>query len=235
MRGAAAGLALLVGCKAESLGVEVPRGGPEAISVEDLQRDAFALRGPEGTRAPGTPGHRAASGHFAQRLQQMRMVPGFGRGWQAPLDGDGVLVCGQKDGAGQGSVVVLAVDPGDAGVRGPVDLAALISLAKAYDTPARPAATLVLCGQFAGEAPPTLGPTPPVPTTGRKGPVLLVSGVGAAGTPSPVDAGALASGGALVRWPGGAAGAETTLDTVDYRTVAGQVGALFAEVEARLR
>lgn len=232
---AAALLLALAACKAETLGVEVPRGGPEAVSMEDLQRDAFAMRGPEGLRPPGSPGHRAASGHFAQRLQQMRMIPGFGRGWQAPLEGDGVLVCGQKDGAGQGSVVVLAVDPGDATPRGPVDLAALVSLAKAYDTPARPAATLVICGQFAGAAPPTLGPTPPVPEAGRRGAVLWVSGIGAEGTPEAGAAEPLAGGGTLQRWPAGADAGPETLDGVDYRVIAGQVGALYAEVEARMR
>jgi hypothetical protein len=223
-----------LGCKAETLGVEVPRGGPEAISVEDLQRDAFALRGPEGTRAVGSPGHRAATGHFAQRLQQMRMIPGFGREWTAPLEGGGLLVCGQKDGRGPGAVVVLARDPGE-GPTGPVDLAGLISLAKAHDTPTRPAVTLVLCGQFAGEASPSLGASPPVPVDGRRGPVLVVGGLGAEGTPTPGPGAALASGGPTESWPAGPGPSADSLDGVDYRVIAGQVGALHAEVQARMR
>lgn len=233
--GAALAGAVLVGCRAETLGVELPRGGPESVSVEDLQRDAFALRGPEGSRPVGSPGHRAASGHFAQRLQQMRMVPAFGRGWEAPLAGGGLLVCGQKDGRGEGAVVVLARDPGDESATGPVDLAGLISLAKAYDTPARPAATLLVCGQFAGLAAATLGAAPPVPEPGRRGPVLVVAGLGSPGTPVPGPGPALASGGATERWPSEPTPPSGPLDAVDYRAVAGQVGALFAEVERRLR
>lgn len=223
----------LLGCKAETLGVELPRGGPETISVEDLQRDAFALRGPERSRMVGSPGHRAATGHFAQRLQQMRMIPGFGREWRAALEGGGVLVCGQKDGAGAGAVVVLAQDSGE-GPSGPVDLAGLISLAKAHDTPARPAATLVLCGHFAGPVPPTLGPSPPIPVEGRRGPVLVVAGLGATGTPAAGPGAALASGGPTDRWPAGAGASAATLEEVDHRVIAGQVGALFVEVQARM-
>lgn len=35
---------ILLGCPAEQLGVELPEGGPQAISQEDLQRDTFGLR-----------------------------------------------------------------------------------------------------------------------------------------------------------------------------------------------
>ena len=227
-------IAFGVGCRAETLGVEVPRGGPDAISVEDLQRDARALLGPDGVRRPGTPGHRAVTGHFAQRLQQMRMLPGFGREWQTPLEDDGLLVCGMKDGSTEMGVVVLARDPGDGAARGPVDLAGLVSLAKAYDTPARPAATLVICGQFSGDMPPTLGGRPPVPASQRSGAVVVVAGLGGGvGPPSPGPE--LGSGGETVQWPGGAGPAAATLDAVDYRVVASDLEALYREIEARMR
>jgi len=213
-------------CRAESLGVEVPRGGPESVSVEDLQRDAFALRGPGGPRLPGSPAHRAVSGHFAQRLQQMRMVPGFDRSWEAPLEAGGLLVCGRKDGAGPGSIVVLARDPGAGHVAGPVDLAALISLAKAHDTRERPRASLVLCGQFGGDVPPTLGSAPPVPVAERVRPVVLVTAI-AAGESGWMDIGTLGSGGATRAWGGGPGALPEGLETVDHRLVAQGVVKLF--------
>ena len=226
---------ILVGCKAESLGVEVPRGGPDAISVEDLQRDAFALQGPGGSREPGSPGHRAVVGHLGQRLQQMRMVPGFGRDWEMPLAGDGTLVCGQRDGKGEGSVVVLVRDPADGGASGPIDLAALISLAKAYDTTDRPAATVVLCGQFGGDVSPTLGSSPPVPVAERVGPVLVVSGFGSGKAPEWVDTPPLESGGPALSWRSQEREPTTTLDGVDYRVVAAEVRELHGELGRRMR
>ena len=166
------------------------------------------------------------SGHFGQRLQQMRMVPGFGRSWDAPLDGGGLLVCGRKDGAGPGSTVVLARDPGSPGVGGPVDLAALISLAKAYDTRQRLPASLVLCGQFAGDVAPTLGSAPPVPVAERVGPVVLVSDI-AGGESRWMDTGTLGSGGAVRLWGGDPGAVPEGLEAVDHRAVADGVRGLF--------
>ena len=46
----------------ERLGVRVPPTGLDAINLEDLQRDAFALAGPQvGPRGPGQPGAAVAA------------------------------------------------------------------------------------------------------------------------------------------------------------------------------
>jgi hypothetical protein len=132
-----AGVALsLAGCKAESLGVTVPRGGPDAISMEDLQRDTQLLGG-----AP-----RDWAG-LEQRLQQMRTLPGFGAAYRLP-GASAAVVCGQKSGSGDEIVLVAAED--DGGTEGAVALAALISLAKAWDVQRPPPKTLLFCA-WAGE------------------------------------------------------------------------------------
>lgn len=231
-RATLAAVALLAGCKAELLGVELPRGGPEAISVEDLQRDTFALTTPDGSRLVGEPGHRAAVGHFGQRLQQMKMLPGFGQDWQRDLPDGGVVVCGRKDGAGEGAVLALALDPGTGVRSGPLSLAAAVSLAKAFDTPHPPPRALLVCGQFAGVGPARLDAGAPVPKGTVTGPVLLLTGFG--GDPqADGDAPLGLPGGWTGRpWPGGAVdpALPDAQDQIDYRVVAGQVRRLHAAV-----
>ncbi len=139
--GVVAGGLLLGGCKAESLGVEVPRGGPQAVSMEDLQRDTWLVGG-----GGGTDGWTA----LARRLQQMHTLPAHGDDHRAP--GPAAVVCGRKEGRSAELVLVLAVAGDAAGTGGAppgpgqLRLAALVSLAKALDLPAPPARTLVLCG-----------------------------------------------------------------------------------------
>ncbi len=222
----------LVGCKAETLGVELPRGGPDAVSVEDLQRDTFSLTTPDGARLPGEPGHRAAVGHFGQRLQQMKLLPGFGAEWQRALPDGGVLVCGRKDGAAERAVLVLAMDPG-IGVRaGPVQLAAAVSLAKAFDTPRPPAASLVVCGQFAGPGPARLDAAAPLPRDTVQQPVFLLTGFGGDPQADGDPALGLPGGWSATPWPGGTAdpAAADAHDQVDYRLVAAQVKRLHGAV-----
>ena len=62
---------LFLACKAETLGIEVPRGGPESVQMEDLQRDTFLL-----TQAPDAAGRRAI---LERRLAEMHTLPAFGR------------------------------------------------------------------------------------------------------------------------------------------------------------
>lgn len=128
-------LGLLLACKAEQLGVELPRGGAAAITAEDLRRDAFALE-----RAPDA---AAASGHLALRLGQMRLHPGLGEAWQRPL-GEGSLVCGTKRGAGEGALLVVVGGPLTE-LEGALAGAALISLAKGLDEREPPARSWWLC------------------------------------------------------------------------------------------
>lgn len=134
-------LALAAGCKAETLGVDVPRGGPQAISHEDLQRDVWALEEPAlKGRALGTPGGVEALSRASQRFQQMHLLPAFGDSYERP----GGVLCGLKDGRSGEGVLVAAEDPGS-GASGAAAVAALISLAKAFDVPSPPTHTLVLC------------------------------------------------------------------------------------------
>lgn len=142
------GLVGLSGCKAESLGVELARGGPDQISGEDLQRDVWLLMGPvAASRAPGSPGNAEAAGRFEERLQQMHTLPAFGQSYRRSL-GQGWLVCGQKDGRSDRGLLFFAED-GGAGVRGgALPVASLISLAKAADILEPPTHTLLFCGAF---------------------------------------------------------------------------------------
>ena len=131
-------LALAAGCKAETLGVDVPRGGPEAISQEDLQRDLWRLAS---ARRP-----RAAQAHVGLRLQEMHLLPAFGEEVH-----EGALSCAQKDGRSGKGVVIVALSEGAGATSRDVPTAVLISLAKAWDVPRPPRDTLVFC-RVPGEA-----------------------------------------------------------------------------------
>jgi len=139
-------------CKAESLGVTVPRGGPDAISMEDLQRDAQLLSG-----AP-----RDWAG-FERRLQQMRTLPAFGAAYRLP-GAPAVVVCAEKAGSGDGVVLLGAED--DGGLRGTLALAALISLAKAWDVQRPPPKTLLFCAWEGEAGAKALAGAPPAPLSG---------------------------------------------------------------------
>lgn len=151
--GLLAGGALLCGCPAEQLGVELPRGGALAISQEDLRRDAWLV---QQVADPA-----AAAGEVGKRLSQMRLLPAFGDAW-IRAGGQGPVACGRKDGAGQGSLLVIAVgDPGT--TSGAVAWAGLVSLAKGWDLPGVPARSRILCVAAGPEAAQALLATPPVP------------------------------------------------------------------------
>jgi hypothetical protein len=147
-------LPCLLACKAESLGVDVPKGGVEALSQEDLQRDVFALTQGALDRRAGQPGQVAAMGTALDRLRQMHTLPGFGEEETRTLPDGSRLVCTQRDGRSGKAVVVAAEDAGT-GASGAAAIAAVISLAKAFDIPAPPVDTLVFCvwpGQAGREA-----------------------------------------------------------------------------------
>lgn len=123
---ALAGALLVLGCKAEDLGVVLPEGGPTAISHEDLQRDAAMFSRGEPLAA------------WSRRLVDMHLHPGGPGG--AVLPGSPPLACGRKDGAGPGAPLIVRAPAGCAAAA-----AAAISLAKGWDTPARPARGLWVC------------------------------------------------------------------------------------------
>ena len=143
-------LPVLLSCKAESLGVDVPKGGVDALSQEDLQRDVFALTQGALDRRAGQPGQAAAMSTALDRLRQMHTLPGFGEEETRTLPDGSRLVCTQRDGRSGKAVVVAAEDAGS-GASGAAAIAAVISLAKAYDIPAPPVDTLVFC-LWPGEA-----------------------------------------------------------------------------------
>lgn len=110
---------MLIACPADRLGVELPAGGPDAISAEDLQRDSYSL---SREADPGAV--------FARRLDQMHLP--------ARDKGEG-RVCALRGGEGAPRVVVAPwpTNPGEA-----AQGAVLISLAKGWDgQPAPPRAT----------------------------------------------------------------------------------------------
>ncbi|NOY24263.1 MAG: hypothetical protein GXP62_00160, partial [Oligoflexia bacterium] len=145
------GLAALVGCPAEQLGVELPRGGPDAISQEDLRRDTWLLaRASAHTTSPNQ-----AGAVIAQRLSQMRLLPAFGGEWTRTTGG-GLAVCGRKDGV-QKSVLLVVAQGDPTTVDGALAWAGLVSLAKGWDQPGQPTRTRVLCAI----TPPLEGAWPP--------------------------------------------------------------------------
>ena len=152
---------LLGGCKAESVGVEVPRGGPDAIRMEDLRRDAFLLEGQKKGRGPGTARPAQAWQALSDRLRQMKTVPAFGRAYRATSEAP--VVCSRKDGRSNRVVIVAVEDDPAQPSRSTAGLAMLISLAKAWDTRSPPPKTILFCAweQEAGfEA---FSASPPIP------------------------------------------------------------------------
>lgn len=106
-------LALLVGCPAAELGVELPPEGAASISAEDLRRDTDLLT-------------REGAAAWNERMSAMNA---------AVLPGPRVCV-GQGAGAERAEALWAPVgaDGRFGGVAQAADAAALISLAKAWDT-----------------------------------------------------------------------------------------------------
>jgi hypothetical protein len=143
-------LLTLMACPAEQLRIELPKGGLQALSMEDVQRDLQQLD-QLGDRSFGTPGHEESARRVQRRLEEMHTLPGYGRVYAQVTD-LGVVVCGQKDGQGGGVVVVLALDEGGGSASSGAQVAALISLAKTFDVPAQPARSVLLCAAPSVEA-----------------------------------------------------------------------------------
>jgi hypothetical protein len=159
--------ALLVwalGCKAEKLGVHLPPTGIDAVNLEDLQRDVFALGGPSAApRGPGEPGAAAGAAWVEQRLSQMSLVPAYGRAWQQPLGDGRALVCGQRDGQSDDTIAILALDSGAGAAHGAVPLTALIALAKSFTGREKPSYTLLFCAVPEPGGLDAYAATPPIP------------------------------------------------------------------------
>ncbi len=213
---------LLLACKASSLGVDVPRGGPEAISQEDLQRDVFMLteRGMEDRRA-GTPGGEEAARRVVDRMQQMHLLPAFGEAYARP----GGLLCGQKDGR-SGKAVLMAAEERGSGASSAAASAALISLAKSVDVSEPPADTLVFCVWPAEGGLDAYTANPAFPLADTRAALVLGPLSGALSE----QAEALPGGAPLTRLAGEAPAEGDTMDRLDYRALAEQVRALHGRI-----
>lgn len=114
----------------------------DALSQEDLSRDVWMLsQGP--ARDGSDPGLRGLAG-IEQRLGQMKTLPAFGDNMRV-TGASGWAVCGQKDGRSGDAVLIGAIDPGRGAGAADAPVAAVISLAKAWDLNAPPAHTLLFC------------------------------------------------------------------------------------------
>jgi hypothetical protein len=144
-------LLILMACPAERLGVELPEGGVDAMSNEDLQRDVWTLsRGTLSDRRPGQPGHEAGLAFIGERLQAMHTLPAFGESTLQPA-GEGFNLCTVQKGVSQEHILISTRDDGLGAYRSASGVAGLISLAKSFDTRERPAHSVVFC-VIAGEA-----------------------------------------------------------------------------------
>ena len=217
-------LLLLLACKAESLGVDVPHGGPDAISQEDLQRDVFMLteRGLE-DRSPTTRGGTEAHRRVSERLQQMHLLPAFGDAYDRP----GGLLCGQKEGRSGKGVLVAAEDSGS-GAASAAAVAAIISLGKAFDVRDTPTDTLIFCAWPATGGLEAWLTQPAMPMADLRRVILLSNLAGPIQTADqpPVQ------GRPTTRVSGLAPADNDTMDRLDYRALEAAVGDIYALVVA---
>ena len=201
----------LSGCKAETLGVELPRGGRDNISQEDLQRDVWSLTKIE---------DRVASiddtaVHLTQRFQQMHTRPGFGRSYVSRTDEGGAVICAEREGQSNKPVLVLAEDPGQGAAAGAVPLAVLISVAKGFDVQGLHEQTAVLCALIGPGAMAHFLSQPPTPLDG----VLTASLIG------PVSSTALQAETvrhgelSLARYTAGDIPEPDVMEAIDYRDI----------------
>ncbi len=159
----------LSGCKAETLGVDVPEGGRQSISQEDLQRDVWMLEQLGDRRQRVDEAARAVQSRFSQ----MHTRPGFDRSFQQTTPEGGRVVCAERDGQADQPVLIFAEDPGAGAAAGAVPVAVLISLAKGFDTLQLPEQRPVFCALLGPGALAQFLQKPPTPLDGLSGAVQL--------------------------------------------------------------
>lgn len=146
-------LGALLACRAETLGVELPRGGPQAISQEDLQRDVFQLvsleRSPTGDPVPRDP--EAAADGLELRLRQMHTLPAWDDRYRRRSQSGDWHLCGLREGRSPQVILVAALDGGRGATLGASPVAVLLSLAKAGDVPGRPELSHLFCRVAPGQ------------------------------------------------------------------------------------
>ena len=135
----------LLGCRPEDLGVEVRKGGLDSLSVEDLLRDVEQFSKDLNERGPGERDEKQAAERLKLRLEEMRTLPSFGRDYTARKKEGPWRTCGHKEGLSDQAVVWAALDVGSGAKGGGVPRAAVVSLAKAWDTYETPPEKLIFC------------------------------------------------------------------------------------------
>lgn len=213
----------LLACKAESVGVTVPKGGPEAISQEDLSRDVWMLTQGVADRSPGGPSGEAVVRKVQDRLEQMHLLPAFGQSYTRP----GGIVCGQRDGRDDRAVVVAAEDPGQ-GASGAAAVAMMISASKAFDRATAPTDTMIFCAWPAqgGRAAYAANPAFPLDHTNR---VWIFGPVG----PDLQELPGEPLGGAPVTEVGGTPASPDAMERLDFRALAERIRGLYPRLIAR--
>jgi len=139
-------LVLGLGCKAETLGVEVHRGGLESLSVEDLHRDTWMFTNGLDDRGHGGDDEEQAAERLKKRLQEMRVLPGYARAYKSRNGSGPWRTCGLKVGKRRSAHIWMALDSGKGAVGGAIPRAILISLAKAWDTYEQLPQAQLFCG-----------------------------------------------------------------------------------------
>lgn len=204
-------LLVLLGCKVETLGVELPRGGRDNISQEDLQRDVWSLE-KIGDRAAGV---EEAATHLQQRFQDMHTRPGFGRSYQSEAPEGGVVICAEREGKSGSPVLILAEDPGQGAAAGAVPLAVLISVAKGFDVPGLHDQTAVLCALIGPGAMAHFISQPATPLDGVLSAVLI----GPVSAAEPVIETVQRGGIEFVRYTAGEIPEPDVMEAIDYRDI----------------
>ena len=216
-----AALAALTGCKAELLGVELPRGGRDAISQEDLQRDTWSL-----SQIPDRPTNPdAVAQTLSMRFQQMHTRPGYSRSY-VDAAGAARIICAEKDGRGEERVLLLATDDGTVS-GGAVPSAALVSVLKGFDTPQAPPRSVVVCVLVGEGAEARFLKQPPLPLDGAD-----IHLIGPLGEGAPRTEAAALGPHAAQRHALGQPPTPDTMESRDYRAVREAVVALFDRVAA---
>jgi len=212
-------VASLIGCPAEQLGVELPRGGVGALSMEDITRDVMMLSS-----------SRDRLRNIERRLQDMRTLPAFGRSYLRVVDGEEIL-CGRRDGGlgqhSQEAIVVLALDTAVDDRDGASQVAGLISLAKVFDMHEPPKLSMIFCVTSEEGGTDRYYASPPVPlentvvlyTLGRFG--------GSSGSEVTRTEGETPSGGDLVHMQ---FGVESSPAQLDFHTILNSVSSLHEEI-----
>jgi len=161
-------LLTLVGCPAEDLGVQLPVGGIDAMTNEDLKRDVWSLsRAPLEDRRVGQPGHEQGLALIEKRLISMKTLPAF-RDARQPA-GEGFNLCTVQKGQSQEHILITTIDSGVGAYESASGIAGLISLAKGLNEKKRPPHSLLFCVIAGEEGWAHFQAKPPVPLDGIRG------------------------------------------------------------------